>query len=162
MTRQFIRTASRSDEFISAPSLVQALNGRVFSVGALVRCHRSAGMALLAALTPSPGTFSIRLPSVSARSLSIRGFVFAAVLLFGCTSATVIVALDSLVLTSWLRQPSRSALPSCSIWPRHAGDIGGGSTFSTGWFRLSQARFQHRSSLLVLSVLLLAVVYFVN
>jgi putative nucleotidyltransferase with HDIG domain len=65
---------------------------------------------ILAALTLLTGSFSIKVPSVNARISVSEAFVFAGVLLFGPHVATLIVALDSLVLTSWLRSPSRSPL----------------------------------------------------
>lgn len=65
---------------------------------------------ILAALVVLSGSFSIKVPSVSARLSVSEAFVFAAVLLFGPHVGTVIVALDSLILTSWLRRSSRSAL----------------------------------------------------
>ncbi len=64
----------------------------------------------LAALTLLTGSLSIKVPSVDARISVSEAFVFAGVLLFGPHVATLIVALDSLVLTSWIRGPSRSPL----------------------------------------------------
>jgi hypothetical protein len=58
---------------------------------------------ILAALTLLTGSFSIKLPSVNARISVSEAFVFAAVLLFGSSVATIIVALDTIVLTSWAR-----------------------------------------------------------
>src|SRR5262245_26441874 len=55
----------------------------------------------LAGLTILTGSFSIKLPSVSARISVCEAFVFAAVLSFGPAPATVIVALDTIILTSW-------------------------------------------------------------
>jgi putative nucleotidyltransferase with HDIG domain len=55
----------------------------------------------LAGLTILTGSFSIKLPSISARISVCEAFVFAAVLFFGPSAATVIVALDTIILTSW-------------------------------------------------------------
>jgi putative nucleotidyltransferase with HDIG domain len=55
----------------------------------------------LAGLTFLTGSFSIKLPSISARISVSETFVFAAVLLFGPSAATLIVAFDTLILTSW-------------------------------------------------------------
>jgi putative nucleotidyltransferase with HDIG domain len=55
----------------------------------------------LAGLTVLTGSFSIKLPSISARISVSEAFVFAAVLFFGPSAATVIVALDTLILTTW-------------------------------------------------------------
>ena len=55
----------------------------------------------LAGLTFLTGSFSIKLPSISARISVSEAFVFAAVLFFGPSAATVIVAFDTLILTTW-------------------------------------------------------------
>jgi putative nucleotidyltransferase with HDIG domain len=55
----------------------------------------------LAGLTILTGSFGIKLPSISARISVCEAFVFAAVLFFGPAAATVIVALDTIILTSW-------------------------------------------------------------
>src|SRR5687768_4416296 len=65
---------------------------------------------VLAALTLLTGSFSLKVPTVSARISVSEAFVFVGLLLFGKDVATLIVALDTLVLTSWLRGPSRSPL----------------------------------------------------
>jgi len=77
---------------------------------ALVERPLGLDWVVLAALTLLTGSFSIKVPSVNARVSVSEAFVFAGVLLFGQHVATIIVALDSLVLTSWLRSPSRSPL----------------------------------------------------
>ena len=65
---------------------------------------------VLAGLIVLTGSFSIKVPAVNARLSVSEAFVFTAVLLFGLHVGTVIVALDSLILTSWLRRTSRSPL----------------------------------------------------
>ena len=69
-----------------------------------------AGWLALALLTFLTGAFSIKLPSVNARISVSEAFVFAAVLLFGPSAATMIVALDAVIMTSWSRQGPRSRL----------------------------------------------------
>jgi putative nucleotidyltransferase with HDIG domain len=64
---------------------------------------------VLAALTLLTGSLSIKLPSVEARFSVSDAFVFASVLLFGPSPATVIVAIDCLVISLW-RHRSKSAL----------------------------------------------------
>jgi len=64
---------------------------------------------ILAALTLLTGSFSIKLPAVEARFSVSDAFVFASVLLFGPSPATVIVAIDCLVISLW-RHRSRSIL----------------------------------------------------
>jgi putative nucleotidyltransferase with HDIG domain len=78
----------------------------------------------LAGLTLLTGSFSIKLPSIRARFSVSEAFVIAAVILFGPAVATVIVALDSLVVTSWIRKGQRSSIRAlfnmsagaCGIW----------------------------------------------
>jgi putative nucleotidyltransferase with HDIG domain len=65
---------------------------------------------LLAFLTVLTGCFGIKLPSISARISVSEAFVFAAVLLYEPAVATVIVALDTVILTSWKRGTRRSPL----------------------------------------------------
>lgn len=55
----------------------------------------------LAGLTFLTGTFSVKLPSISARISVSEAFVFAAVFFFGPSGATVIVACDTLIMTTW-------------------------------------------------------------
>ena len=79
---------------------------------------------ILAGLTLLSGSFTIRIPTIPARLVSLGNFVFAAVLLFGPAAATMIVVLDSLIISLWLgprsRRPSRvlfnMAAPSVAIW----------------------------------------------
>jgi putative nucleotidyltransferase with HDIG domain len=63
---------------------------------------------VLAALIVLSGPFGIKVPSVNARLSVSEAFVFAAVLLFGPHVGTLIVGLDSLILTSWSGRGSRS------------------------------------------------------
>ena len=56
---------------------------------------------VLAGLAFLTGSFSIKLPSINARISVSEAFVFAAVLLFGPSAATIIVTLDAIILSSW-------------------------------------------------------------
>lgn len=80
------------------------------SIFVLVQQPADPDWVILAALVALSGSFSIKVPSVNARLSVSEAFVFAAVLLFGPSVGTIIVALDSLILTSWLKRSSRSAL----------------------------------------------------
>lgn len=79
---------------------------------------------LLGALTLLTGSFTIRIPRLSIRISVSDAFVFASALLFGTAVATVIVAIDSVVATLWMRRENRSffrsgynlAVASLSIW----------------------------------------------
>ncbi len=68
------------------------------------------GWLVLAALTTLTGTFTVRVPAISARLSVSDAFVFASVLLFGPPTATVIVALDCLVMTFWGRRTRLQSL----------------------------------------------------
>lgn len=80
--------------------------------------------SLLAGLTLLSGSFTIRIPTISARLSVSETFVFAAVLLFGPAAATMIVVLDSLVISLWLGRRSQTvsrilfnmSAPATSIW----------------------------------------------
>src|SRR4051812_5951288 len=56
---------------------------------------------ILAALTLLTGSFSVKVPSIAARISVSDAFVFASVLLFGPSPATVIVAVDCFVISLW-------------------------------------------------------------
>jgi putative nucleotidyltransferase with HDIG domain len=105
----------------------------VIVAGAIAVCHSlyvlhlspvSYHWTLLAGLTLLSGSFTVRIPAIPARLSVSETFVFAAVLLFGPAAATMIVVLDSLVISLWLKQRSRRAsrvlfnvaAPSVAIW----------------------------------------------
>src|SRR5918999_1509662 len=68
------------------------------SIPAVVQAP-SADWLILAALTILTGSFTVKVPSLSARLSVSETFVFAAVLLYGHAIATVIVAMDTLVMS---------------------------------------------------------------
>jgi putative nucleotidyltransferase with HDIG domain len=90
----------------------------------LYRTPPSSQWLVLAALTLLTGSFTIRVTKLSIRISVSDAFVFASVLLFGTAVATVIVAIDSLVATLFMRRENRSifrslfnvAVASGSIW----------------------------------------------
>ena len=82
----------------------------VASSGELMRTPPPPQWLILAALTLFTGSFSIKVPSLSARISVSEAFVIAAVLSFGPSVATIIVALDALIVTLWLRRDSRSSV----------------------------------------------------
>lgn len=79
---------------------------------------------MLAVLTLLSGSFTVRIPGVSARLSVSDTFVFAAVLLFGPEAATMIVVLDTLVISFWLGRTSvpasrllfNLAAPALALW----------------------------------------------
>jgi putative nucleotidyltransferase with HDIG domain len=79
---------------------------------------------VLAGLTLLSGSFTVRIPTIPARLSVSETFVFAATLLFGPPAATVIVVLDTLIISLWLRRPSRRpsrvlfnvSAPAIAIW----------------------------------------------
>lgn len=109
MSRQFTELSQAARGYIVAVIGLGAIV-IVRSVIALIEQPLDSDWLVLAAVTLLTGSFSIKVPSVSARISVSEAFIFTGVLLFGPNVATVIVAVDSLVLTSWLRGPSRSPL----------------------------------------------------
>jgi diguanylate cyclase (GGDEF)-like protein/putative nucleotidyltransferase with HDIG domain len=107
--------------------------GTVITAGVLAVLHSvyvlhaypvSYHWSILAGLTLLSGSFTVQIPTIPARLSVSETFVFAAVLLFGPAAATMIVVLDSLIISLWLKQrsqrPSRVlfnvAAPSIAIW----------------------------------------------
>ena len=93
----------------------------VISLGILVTSYAALSLTLrpvpkqwlvLAGLTLLTGSFSVKIPSVAAKISVSEAFVFASVLLFGPATATVIVALDSFVMSLWVRHDRRSPIRS--------------------------------------------------
>jgi len=66
----------------------------------------------LALLTLITGSFTVKIPGVLAKFSISDAFVFASVLIFGPSVATVIVSLDTLVATFWIRPENRSLVRS--------------------------------------------------
>src|SRR5215216_6434132 len=62
---------------------------------------------VLAALTLFTGSFTVKLPSLSARISVSETFVFTSVLLFGPTTGTLTVVLDALVISFWMDSQKR-------------------------------------------------------
>src|SRR5204863_7076174 len=79
---------------------------------------------VLAGLTLLSGSFTVKVPTIPARLSVSETFVFAAVLLFGPAAATMVVALDSLVISLWIFRKSRRAervlfnlaAPAVAVW----------------------------------------------
>jgi putative nucleotidyltransferase with HDIG domain len=79
---------------------------------------------VLAGLTLLSGSFTVRIPTIPARLSVSETFVFTAAILFGPAAATVIVVLDSLIISLWLKKSSRRpsrvlfnmAAPAIAIW----------------------------------------------
>ena len=94
------------------------------SLGVLWESPVNVRWFVLAALTLLSGSFTVRIPTIPALLSVSETFVFAAVLLYGPAAATLIVVLDTLVISLWLgtkfRSPARVlfnvAAPSVAIW----------------------------------------------
>src|SRR5262252_501843 len=79
---------------------------------------------VLAALTLLTGSFTTKVPSITARLTVSETFVFASVLLFGVAAGTLTVVLETLVVALWVKRESRSiyralfnvAASALSIW----------------------------------------------
>jgi len=131
------------------------------SVIQLVIAPISTQWLVLAALTLLTGSFSVKVPSVAARFSVSEAFVFAAVLLFGPAAGTVIVALDSFVMSLWSKPRRRVrwvfnfAAVALSIW-----------LASTAFFYLTHTQAGHVQQLLPLEkhfwqLFVLAALYFI-
>jgi len=79
---------------------------------------------ILAALTVLTGSFTVKVPSMTARLTVSETFVFASVLLFGVACGTLTVVLETLVIAFWAMREKRSlhraifnvAASALSIW----------------------------------------------
>ena len=119
MSRYQVRLPQHPRQYTDLPPAARVYIVSVISLGAITIVRSLASLILqpagtewlvLAALTLLTGSFSIKVPSVTARISVSEAFVIVGLLAFGPHVATVIVVLDSLVLTSWLRGPNRSPL----------------------------------------------------
>lgn len=121
---------------VSAPLLPK--NGRAYVAGVIIAgfsviswsVHQLAAHPvgvqwyLLAALTLISGSATVKLPSVPASISISETFVFAAVLLYGPSAGTLVVALDGLVISFWIfkrrQEPYRAlfnmSAPAVSAW----------------------------------------------
>ena len=94
------------------------------SIGVLSSHQLGFQWFVLAGLTLLSGSFTIRVPTIPARISVSETFVFAAGMLFGPAAATVLVVLDSLIISLWQPKSSRSSLrvlfnlsaPAVAIW----------------------------------------------
>ena len=65
---------------------------------------------VLAALTLLTGTFTVKVPAIAARISVSEAFVFTSVLMYGPEVATLIVALDCVVMSLWVDVAKRSTV----------------------------------------------------
>src|SRR4051812_4582457 len=117
----------------------------------------------LAALTLLTGSFTLKVPTLSARFSVSETFVFASGLLFGPAAGTLTVVLDALVISFWLNKSTRSAsrvlfniaAASIAFW-----------TASEAFFALAHVApgtvHQHDVRGLVLPLFAFAALYFVT
>jgi putative nucleotidyltransferase with HDIG domain len=157
MTRRPPTLSTRARVYIAT---VVAIGALVIGISAYDLLRRPIGSEwlILAGLTLLTGSFSIKLPSISARISVSEAFVFASVLLYGPSATTIIVAFDTIILTSWARNRTRDriramfnvACGSAAIW------------VSAHLFRWLLPNTATRPQLeqLLLPVLLLAACYF--
>jgi putative nucleotidyltransferase with HDIG domain len=112
----------------------------------------------LAVLTFLTGTFSVKLPSISARISVSEAFVFAAVYFFGPSGATVIVACDTLIMMSWSHSGTRSRVRI--LFNFSAGSAAIWIAAHVFKFLLPQAPSTPQLEQLLIPVFLLAATYF--
>ena len=97
---------SRAGKLYVGSVIAAGLAVILLSIGRIIQAPPGQEWLILAALTLLTGSFTVKIPKLSARLSVSDTFVFAAVLLFGPSVPTVIVALDCLVATLWLRRRS--------------------------------------------------------
>lgn len=96
----------------------------VHSIGVMFSGRIGLQWFVLAGLTLLSGSFTVRVPTIPARLSVSETFVFAAAMLFGPAAATVLVVLDSVVISIWQPRMSRRSLrvlfnmsaPAIAIW----------------------------------------------
>jgi putative nucleotidyltransferase with HDIG domain len=94
------------------------------SIGIMFSGRMALQWFVLAGLTLLSGSFTVRVPTIPARLSVSETFVFAAAMLFGPAAATVLVVLDSLVISlwqpkmarRWLRVLFNMSAPAIAIW----------------------------------------------
>src|SRR5687768_7753533 len=156
--------------FTQLPKTAQIYIATVVAIGILAVVHAVSSLIqsafgpewlVLAALTVVTGSFSIKIPAVNARLSASDAFVFSAILLFGDSAATVVVALETLILTSW--QPGRSRSLPRAMFNVSAGAISvwiasrAFAALAPGGIRLETTGLQE----LMIPVMALAITYFV-
>lgn len=121
--QKFSQLRTRAQVFVSAVVLV-GLATVLHSIARLYIDPIGPEWLILAALTLLTGSFTIKVPSITARLSVSETFVFASVLLFGPSAGTLTVVLETLIISLWVRRDSRSAYramfniaaPAVSIW----------------------------------------------
>ena len=121
MASDYLSRSARA--YVAAVSLAGSAVA-VHSFMALAAAPVSRSWFVLAVLTLLSGSFTVRIPTIPARLSVSETFVFATVLMFGPAAATVIVVLDTLVISFWLGRrsnpPSRLlfnvSAPAVAIW----------------------------------------------
>ena len=115
---------SRAGRVYVATVSLAGMLAALHSIFLVAHTAPSGSWFVLAVLTLLSGSFTVRIPTIPARLSVSETFVFAAVLMFGPASATVIVVLDTLVISFWLGRRSNPAsrllfnvsAPALAIW----------------------------------------------
>jgi putative nucleotidyltransferase with HDIG domain len=105
-------TLSRAGKWYVGAVIAAGLAVILLSIADMYQSPPGQEWLILAALTLLTGSFTVKIPRLSARLSVSDTFVFAAVLLFGSSVPTVIVAFDCLVATLWLQRTKGSHLRS--------------------------------------------------
>jgi putative nucleotidyltransferase with HDIG domain len=117
---------------------------------------------LLAALTLLTGSFTVKLPSLSAKISVSETFVFTSALLFGPPGGTITVVLDALVISLWMKREKRS--PTRVLFNATAPAIAI-RVASEAFFRISHTTpghiNQHDVGQLIAPVFAFALLYFI-
>lgn len=121
--QKFSQLRTTAQIYVSVVVLV-GLATVLHSIGTLYTNPIGPEWLVLAALTLLTGSFTIKVPSITARLSVSETFVFASVLLFGPAAGTLTVVLETLIISLWVRREARSiyramfnvAAPAVSIW----------------------------------------------
>lgn len=115
---------STSGRFFITAVCVAGISAVTHSLVALLSAQLELQWFVLAGLTLLSGSFTVRVPTIPARLSVSETFVFAAAMLFGPAAATVLVVLDSLIISVWQPRTARRPLrvlfnmsaPAIAIW----------------------------------------------
>jgi putative nucleotidyltransferase with HDIG domain len=120
MAKNLVDLPLRARVYVTAVSLA-GLATLAYSIPVVTWSASTSDWLLVAGLTLLTGSFTVKVPSVNARISVSEAFVFAGVLLYGAEVATIIVALDTLIVSLWLRRTSRS--PFRALFNMAAGTV---------------------------------------
>ena len=131
------RTAHRASVYLATVAVIGAVT-IARSMVAVAQSSLGYDWLLLAGLTAAHGTFSIRSPFKCANLRLGSVCLHSGAPVRDQTFATLVVALDSLILTSWLRSPTPRRTPPVQRDCGRAGNISSMQVSGSGRYRSIQ------------------------